>query len=75
MSNTIMDFISRECKSGFHQNCHGRWEGLGFEIVCICKCLHDKKERMLERVDQPLSNTKRNIQPSSFQGVTYLKND
>jgi hypothetical protein len=30
--------------AGLHQNCYGRWEGLGFEIYCHCNCTHKKNE-------------------------------
>jgi hypothetical protein len=44
MTNAIIDFISRDCRNTIHQNCCGLWRGLGFEILCYCKC-HKKKEQ------------------------------
>jgi len=35
--------MSRECKAGLHEECHFRWEGLGFEIICACSCSHRPK--------------------------------
>ena len=26
-----------------HNSCHGRWEGMGFEIICVCNCGHKLK--------------------------------
>jgi hypothetical protein len=44
MTKAIIDFISRDCRNTIHQNCCGIWRGLGFEILCYCKC-HKKKEQ------------------------------
>jgi hypothetical protein len=40
LTKMILEFISRECKSGLHEECRVRWEGLGFEIICACSCSH-----------------------------------
>jgi hypothetical protein len=40
---TGLDFISRDCRNGSHQYCYGKWEGMGFEIICICNCGHKIK--------------------------------
>lgn len=41
MSTAIgLDFVSRDCRNGSHQYCYGKWEGMGFEIMCICNCGH-----------------------------------
>jgi hypothetical protein len=42
-------------------------------VNCINK--FDQKERMLESVHQPYSNTDQSIQPSSMQGVLQQEND
>lgn len=42
-------------------------------VNCIKK--FDEKEKMLERVEEPVSNTNHNIQPLSRQGVTHEEND
>jgi hypothetical protein len=55
ITSTIIDFNSRECKGGFHYNCHGTWQGMGFEIICDCKC-HKKNSEALEKVGKPLAN-------------------
>jgi hypothetical protein len=65
----VIDFISKQCKDNLHSECSGRWEGLGFEIICACKCKHDKNSQALESVLQPLSNTKHSTPPVSVQGV------
>jgi hypothetical protein len=41
-----IDFLGRECKTNNHNDCVGRWLGLGFEISCYCNC-HVKKEKMV----------------------------
>jgi len=38
-------------------------------VNCIKK--FDEKEKMLERVEEPVSNTNHNTQPLSRQGVTH----
>jgi hypothetical protein len=69
----VIDFISKQCKDDRHCECSGRWEGLGFEIICGCECKHEKNMRGLEQVDQPLSNTKQSIQPLFMQGAASTK--
>ena len=44
MTNAIIEFISRDCRNTIHQNCCSIWRGLGFEVLCDCKC-HKKKEQ------------------------------
>jgi hypothetical protein len=43
LTKMFLEFISRECKGGLHEECHFRWEGLGFEIICACSCSHRPK--------------------------------
>lgn len=43
-TNVILEFMSRECKQNLHNECSSKWEGLGFEIICTCKCSHNKKQ-------------------------------
>ena len=31
-------FVSTACKSNEHDNCHGKWYGYGFDIICECRC-------------------------------------
>ena len=52
----VIDFISKQCKGGLHQNCYGQWEGLGFEVICGCECGHDKLGQALVEVEGPLAN-------------------
>lgn len=68
-SITVIDFISKQCKDDRHCECSGRWEGLGFEIICACKCKHDKNSQALEQVEEPFSNTNYSTPPVSIQGV------
>gem|GEM_PF-2566455 len=71
MSTAIgLDFVSRDCRIGSHQYCYGKWEGMGFEIICICSCGHKIKadaslvgieksqysESMVARRDQSIVN-------------------
>ena len=37
-----------------HENCHGKWTSLGFEIVCSCKCDHKKNALALTEVELSL---------------------
>jgi hypothetical protein len=66
---TISDFLSRECKSQLHESCHGKWEGLGFQIICSCKCGHGKNGQALEWIEAPGSNAVYNIQSNSKESV------
>ena len=50
MTDTVIEFISRECKTGQHQNCCSKWQGLGFEISCGCMCGHKKNYCSLDSV-------------------------
>ena len=62
-SITIIDFISKQCKDNLHGECSGRWKGLGFEIICACKCNHNKNDQALEQVEEPFSNTNYSASP------------
>jgi hypothetical protein len=66
---TISDFLSRECKSQLHESCHGKWEGLGFEIICSCKCGHSQNGQALELVGGPGANAIHNVQSNSKESV------
>ncbi len=50
------DFQSKNCKSGNHLNCAGRWVGLGIEVNCNCECRHNKKQVALAQVEGPETN-------------------
>jgi hypothetical protein len=69
MTDTVIDFVSRECKTGQHENCRGKWQGLGFEINCNCICGHKENCWSLDQVHQPVSNTNYSTPPVSVQGV------
>jgi len=73
MTDAVVEFISRECKIGQHEKCHGKWQGLGFEINCDCEHCHKKSCWTLEQVEEPFSNTNHTIQPLSMQGVASTK--
>jgi hypothetical protein len=66
---TISDFISRDCKSQLHESCDGKWEGLGFEIICSCKCRHEKNGQTLDLVEGPAANAIHNVQSNSKEFV------
>jgi hypothetical protein len=70
--STIIDFLSRDCKSQLHESCHGKWEGIGFEIICSCKCGHGKNGQALDLVEGPAANAIQNTKSSS-QGVIQRK--
>ena len=71
-NQTVSDFLSRECKSQLHESCHGKWEGLGFEIICSCKCGHGKNGHALDLVGGLGANAIQNAQSNS-QGVIQRK--
>jgi hypothetical protein len=75
MTDTVIEFLSRECKIGQHQNCCGKWQGLGFEISYGCVCSHKKNCWALEQVEERVSNTNESVQPLSVQGVLHQEND
>lgn len=56
LTTGTLEFVSRECKNKNHNRCRGMWYGLGFEVICSCKCSHFEK-KVLEEVGQPESNT------------------
>jgi hypothetical protein len=66
MTDTIIEFVSRECKTGQHQNCGGKWQGLGFEINCDCMCGHMKNCWTLDSVEGPRANATRPITQEEF---------
>ena len=65
-TTSTLEFVSRECKNKNHNQCRGMWYGLGFEVICSCKCSHLEK-KVLEEVGQPESNTNLRA-PSSIRG-------
>ena len=66
---TISDFISRDCKSELHESCYGKWEGLGFEIICRCKCGHGKNGQALDLVGGLGANAIQNTKSSSPEQI------
>ena len=39
MSNQdVLEFSSKPCKIDYHNQCSGKWMGLGFTITCTCNC-------------------------------------
>jgi hypothetical protein len=52
-----------------HENCHGKWTSLGFEIVCSCKCDHKKTALALTEVEGPLANAYESIRQPSTREV------
>jgi len=53
---TKIDFKSKQCKAGLHENCHGRWDGLGLEVICSCECGHNKLGQALVQVEGHATN-------------------
>lgn len=39
-----------------HNGCYGKWQGLGFEVLCDCKCHKKKEQQALEEVGGPVTN-------------------
>ena len=59
MSSAIgLDFVSRDCKNGIHQDCYGKWMGIGFEIICVCSCGHKIKGEASTYGGLPISDAK-----------------
>jgi hypothetical protein len=54
LNNQILDFESKNCKQNDHNSCASKWHGLGFDIICNCRC--HKKEMALHLDDRPLGN-------------------
>jgi hypothetical protein len=55
--DTVLGFVSRDCKSNNHVNCTGCWYGFGFRIICSCKDCHGNTEtKTLARVWDPAAN-------------------
>ena len=73
-ASIVIDFISKQCKENIHEECSGRWVGLGFEIICSCECKHNKNGLVLDQVGEPRANTNESIQSSSSEG-TLQEND
>jgi hypothetical protein len=40
----ILNFRSKNCKNEIHRQCHGTWEGLGFQCQCECLCHKEKNK-------------------------------
>jgi hypothetical protein len=38
IDNTVLRITSRDCKNEIHSKCQSGWTGLGFDVVCECKC-------------------------------------
>ncbi len=55
-SSTAIDFLSKQCKNDTHNGCYGRWQGLGFDVLCDCKCHKKKEQQALEEVGGPVTN-------------------
>jgi hypothetical protein len=65
-----LDFLSRDCKQDKHHECIGKWYGLGFEVICKCKCGHDKKEMALE-LFEATNATKKILSSSRRLSIDY----
>jgi hypothetical protein len=46
--NCLIDILSKYCRDKNHSACHGKWRGLGFEVVCRCQCGHKGKGDLKE---------------------------
>jgi hypothetical protein len=51
----VLDFQNKFCKNNHHALCDGAWTGLGFEILCICKCHNEVKKHAREELEEPIS--------------------
>jgi hypothetical protein len=64
LTTIISDFRSKECKSNNHNDCNGQWIGLGFQIICDCKCGHNKKGTVLAEVGGLVANAMSMVKPT-----------
>jgi hypothetical protein len=53
LEEKLIEFCSKYCKNNIHSQCHKIWNGLGFQVICICIC--HKKIEMLDE-NSSLSN-------------------
>lgn len=44
-SKSLIEFLSKDCQTDNHNNCHGEWSGFGFKIICRCSCNHGNTEK------------------------------
>jgi hypothetical protein len=56
----LVEFLSKQCKNKEHITCCGLWEGLGFEVLCSCKCHKKKEQQALAEVEGPETNAVEN---------------
>jgi hypothetical protein len=61
--NTVIEFISRQCKNKLHGTCDGKWQGLGFEIICSCECGHKRDVSAIPRISSALRTSDEIEQP------------
>jgi len=67
MSTAIsLDFVSRDCRNGCHKKCYGKWEGMGFEIICACDCGHRIKVDTQSKIENELYFTKKSLHTESM---------
>jgi hypothetical protein len=57
--NTVLQFTSKDCKNEIHSKCHSGWTGLGFDIICGCKC-HTKISGISNQVQSTRLSTGNN---------------
>jgi hypothetical protein len=67
MNSIIFDFLSADCKDNDHNHCASRWQGLGIEVACNCRCHVSKKGEALQLVGRPVGNA------SIIKGATYFE--
>ena len=45
ITNDVLEFSSKHCKINYHNQCSGKWIGLGFTIICTCNCHKEINEK------------------------------
>ena len=45
ITNDVLEFRSKHCKINYHNQCSGKWIGLGFTITCTCNCHKEINEK------------------------------
>jgi hypothetical protein len=55
-----------------HTNCHGQWSGLGFRVLCYCKC-HNLKNEALKETEG--ARTGAGSRGQSYEEDIYVSDD
>ncbi|MFL6424686.1 MAG: hypothetical protein ACJ71G_19725 [Nitrososphaeraceae archaeon] len=70
MNYNSLDFLSRDCRKNYHNECSGIWHGLGLEVYCYCNC-HSKEEKQQAStwVERPVANAFGSVKPTQEKNL------